>query len=208
MTKDEKKLADLLFKIGGVQFGAFRLKLHDKNPNAPLSPIYINLRVLQSYPVAMKKTAVVLAKFIKSLKFELIAAIPLAGVALGEALSLTTEVGMVTPRPPKVHGLNQGVSGVDGVYKKGQTVLLVDDLITRGDSKLEAIKNLRDKGLKVKDLLVLIDREQSGKEVLGKHKIKLHCIFTLRELLDSYLKSSLISPEVHSKTLAYLRENG
>ena len=37
-------LADELFDLGAIQFGNFKLKLHEKNPNAPLSPIYLNLR--------------------------------------------------------------------------------------------------------------------------------------------------------------------
>lgn len=204
MTKDEKKLADKLFKIGCIKFGAFRLKLHETNPNAPLSPIYINLRLLQSHPKVMKNTISVVSTITEKLKFDVIAAIPMAATPLGEAFSLKADIPLITPRPPKTHGLN---SGVDGVYNKGQVALLLDDLVTKADSKIDAVKNLRGKGLKVKNLVVLIDREQGGEKELNKQKIKLHKVFTLIQLLNYYKESGKIDEETYQKTAKYLSSN-
>src|SRR5260370_16747363 len=53
MTEHQRAFADALLACGAAKFGAFRLKLHEAQPDAPLSPIYLDLRVLQSFPDAL-----------------------------------------------------------------------------------------------------------------------------------------------------------
>lgn len=199
-----QNLADRLFEIGCIKFGAFRLKLHETNPNAPLSPIYINLRLLQSFPEIMKEAVLALSELVKDIKFDVIAAIPIAATPLGTTLSLHLNIPLITPRPPKTHGLG---GGLDGVFEANQTALLLDDLVTKADSKLEAIKTLKEKGINVKELAVLIDRQQGGKEELKKYGINLNSVFTLSQLLDYYHKSGKINDELYGRTLTYLSNN-
>ena len=204
MTAQQRKLADIFFRVGCIQFGEFRLKLHDTKPDAPLSPFYINFRLLQSFPRDIKAIAKNLAIYTKDLDFDLIAAIPLAATPLGEALSLTTDKPLITPRPPKSHGID---SGVDGVYTKGQTALLLDDLITKGDSKFTPIDTMRKKGLVVNDILVLVDREQGGREELKKYKVKLHAIMTFSELFAYYKKSGKIDSATFTRVTSYINHS-
>jgi hypothetical protein len=44
LTNSQGQLADIIYGRGAIKFGAFKLKLHEKHPDAPLSPIYITLR--------------------------------------------------------------------------------------------------------------------------------------------------------------------
>ena len=65
-----QQVADTLFDLGVIKFGAFRLKLHEKNPDAPLSPIYVNLRLLRSYPDAMKGVVEIFRDMSQGLQFD------------------------------------------------------------------------------------------------------------------------------------------
>ncbi len=66
MTATQRAFADALLECGAVKFGAFRLKLHEREPDAPLSPIYVDLRVLRSWPDAIDTAVAVLAEMISA----------------------------------------------------------------------------------------------------------------------------------------------
>ena len=72
--------------------------------------------------------------------------------------------------------------------------MVIDDLITNGASKFEAIAPLQEAGLIVKDICVLIDREQGGKTELASKGYSLHAVLTVTELLE-FLKESKVIPE-------------
>lgn len=111
LSEAKEELATSLFDRGAIKFGAFRLKLHETNPDAPLSPIYIDLRILPSYPDIMDKTVAVFQEMTKGLTFDLYAPIPQAATPIGAVLSHKTRIPMITPRPPKTHGLGGGIDG-------------------------------------------------------------------------------------------------
>ncbi|MCL0070528.1 hypothetical protein M1O54_00290 [Dehalococcoidia bacterium] len=202
LTDRKKKLALQLFDIGAIKFGAFKLKLHEKKPDAPLSPIYIDLRLLRSFPDVMDSAVEVCEELTEGLKFDVYADIPTAATPIVAVLSHLTRVPMISPRrEEKGHGMKRPV---DGAFKKGQVALLIDDLITQADSKLEAIAVLEENGLKVGDVAVLMDREQGGVEELKKRGYGCHTAFKLKEVLKFYVDSGKISQEQYGKTMDYL----
>jgi len=170
------------------------------------SPIYINFRLLQSYPELLIVIVSKLKKMIdsKKIKFDRVASIPSAGVPLGVVLSIKTKKGHILPRmDSKSHGLKMSI---DGVYKVGQKVLLVDDLITRSTSKIEAIKVLEDAGLIVKDVVVVLDRQQGGVNELVNLGYNIHCLFNIRQVLDVMQKKSYINNNNYIKICDYLKK--
>ncbi len=202
MTEKQRAFADALLATSAVKFGAFRLKLHERQPDAPLSPIYVNLRVLRSYPDALDTAVAALAELINrdELRFDRYADIPMAATPLVAVLSHLTRVGMITPREPKTHGLS---GTIDGAFDLGDTVLVIDDLVTHADSKIEAIRVLEANQLRVRDVAVVVDREQGGSEQLAAAGYTLHAAVRLGQLLDYWRASNSIDDETYTRVKAY-----
>lgn len=202
--KDE--LALKLFDIGAVKFGEFRLKLHEKEPEAPLSPIYIDLRVLRSFPRVMYMAVRLYEEMIADAAFDIIADVPTAATPIVAILSFRMGVPMVSPRlTEKKRG---AVGSIDGVFGVGQRVLLVDDLITKADSKLEAINVLEDNGLTIDGVAVLLDREQGGVEVLERSGYTCRTAFSLRGLVALYAEVGKIKTDDYDRVVSYLETAG
>jgi uridine monophosphate synthetase len=202
LTEKQRAFADALLTSGAVKFGAFRLKLHETQPDAPLAPIYLDLRMLQSFPDALDATVAALRELIAAhaLHFARYAGIPMAATPLVAVLSHLTRVPMITPRQPKTHGTG---GSIDGVWTPGETVLAVDDLVTHAESKLEAIRVLEASGLVVRDVAVLVDRQQGGREQLEAAGYHLHAAATLGQLLDYWRASGGIDAATYERVKDY-----
>ncbi len=219
LTK-KQTLALALFDIGAIKFGAFKLKLHEKNPDAPLSPIYLNLRTPDNpKPGTLDEDAVTLIAgelytlaSLHDLAYTLVAGVPNAGDPLAlafcrKAASRGRSVEYIAlhkhegPEGRLITGMKQGR------FAAGETVLLIDDLITKADSKLEAIKALESVGLGVKNVVVLVDREQGGEKQLRDAGYALHSVFGLKQLLNFYVLDEKITADKRDEVLAYLRDN-
>lgn len=197
--KGKQKLCIELHKIGAVKFGLFTLKSGLK------SPIYLDLRLLVSYPKTLGIVAKEFAALAKKnkLRFDRIAGVPYAALPIATALSLESDIPMIYPRKErKDYGTGQGI---EGIFKKGETILLCDDLITTAESKFEAIEVLEGAGLAVKDIMVLIDRGQGGKEQLADRGYKLHSVLAVGELLETLHKAGKLSDGEHKSALDYFR---
>ncbi|MCR4368498.1 MAG: orotate phosphoribosyltransferase [archaeon] len=175
---EKEKLAIELQRIGAVKFGIFTLKSGLK------SPVYVDLRLLISEPQVLRLVGKALAQKAEEekLEFDVIAGIPFAAIAIATSVSLEKNWRMVFPRKEqKDYGTKRLV---EGKFSKGETCLVIDDLITDGASKFEAIGPLEKEGLKIHDILVLVDREQGGKKTLLKEGYHLHSVFKITELLE------------------------
>jgi uridine monophosphate synthetase len=194
------QLATQLHGIGCVKFGEFKLK------SGLMSPIYIDLRLLVTHPSVLKQAAAAMGDKLSNVEsFDRLAAIPYAGLPIGVAVALETGKPLIYPRKEaKDYGT---AKLIEGEYKPGETVVLVDDLITKGTAKIEALKPLLDEGLHVKDLVVLIDREQGGKEELASRGIRLHAVMTLTQMLDELVKAGKLSADMRQEVLAWVGNN-
>lgn len=202
LTETQREFADALLATGAVKFGAFRLKLHEKQPDAPLSPIYVDLRTLRTFPDALDAAVITLVEMITAhaLSFDLYADVPQAATPLVAVLSHITRIGMITPREAKTHGAGDAINGA---YAPGQTALVIDDLVTRAESKLEAIRVLEANGLLVHDVAVLVDREQGGAAQLAAAGYQLHAAVTLSQLLDHWRATGGIDAATYERVHAY-----
>lgn len=90
--------------------------------------------------------------------------------------------GVVVRKEPKEHGLCASIEG-DRALFKGCRLLLLEDVVTTGQSAIMAIKRLRERGAIIDSLLCLVDREEGGAFNLGKEGISLKSLFTLKDFL-------------------------
>lgn len=194
-----EELSLALHKAGCVQLGQFKLK------SGLLSPIYVDLRLLVSHPPLLRRVGSLLAERAQAFKFDVLAAIPYAALPIGVAVSLAMDLPLVYPRKEvKDYGTERSV---EGAFKREQTALLIDDLITKGHSKIEAIALLEAAGLKVKDVLVLVDREQGGVEELDAHGYAVHAVLTLSQILDVLVGASQLTAARRDEIKTWLMEN-
>lgn len=212
LTHNQQMVADRIYDRGAVKFGAFKLKLHEKNPDAPLSPIYITLRRPPDGPLTEEDVEAIGQELYnlvvqKKILFDLVTGIPRAGEPFAEVVS------QFSGRPvlklgKKVEGDKRKIdSVVSGEYRPGQLVLLIDDLITQADTKREAISVCENAGLTVAAVVVLVDREQGGSEDLGKAGYNLYSVFPLFLLLDYYVVTAKIDLIKRNEVMAYITAN-
>jgi len=178
------ELADLLFDRACVRFGSFTLK------SGVTSPIYIDLRRLVTYPDLMRLVARAYVEVASRLVFDRLAALPYAALPIGTAVSLAADWPLIYPRrEAKDYGTQVAI---EGIFEKGEVALVLDDVATRGDSKLEAFERLEAAGLVVHDVLVLIDREGGARELVEAAGKRFHAVFTLSELVAHWQASGRI----------------
>jgi uridine monophosphate synthetase len=178
MLLDEhvEAIALRLHEIGAVRLGHFILH------SGRTSPIYIDLRLLASYPKLLRQAAAAYSLLLQPLNFDLLSAAPLAGLPLGTALSLEMNMPLIYPRlTTKAYGTGKKI---EGRWQRGQTVVVIDDLITSGASLLQTIAVLEEEGLNVNDVGVLIDREQGGKQHIESEGFNLYSVMTISHLLE------------------------
>jgi uridine monophosphate synthetase len=216
LSQKAAAVADKLFEVGAVQFGAFRLKLHETQPDAPLSPIYLNLRTSDNpkpgplTPQLVKAIAEMFYEMLCSasdVEFRYVAGLPRAGDPLADALMecfAPSDLVQLRLAKREDEGGRRIVGIYDNDYVTSGKVLMVDDLITKADTKLEAVEVLENCGLEVRDLVVLVDREQGGTEWLREEEgIEVHAAFTLSLLLDHYVTTRKIEQSKADEVKAY-----
>ena len=203
---DNLWLAQTLFDLGGVQFGNFTV-----SESAVSSPVFVNPKVLISNPTALRVASKLMQQEIhlaQSLRrarvhpFAVVAGVPVGGLLLASAYSLETNTPLIYAR---IHPEGTGKRGIEGRFTRGDTALVIDDLITRGSSILETADLLEEHGMKVKDVIVLVDREHGATERLRRHGYNLISILKLEIMLNHYMSKGLISEETYRTCAEYVR---
>ena len=162
------------YKLGIIKFGRFTLK------SGIESPFYVDLRPLASDPKILKNLANYMLDMLPLDNFDLICGVPYAALPMATAMSLESYLPLIIKRKEaKDYGTKKLI---EGIYQKGQNCLLVEDVITSGKSLLETIPEIENEGITVSDIVVVLDRQQGGKELLESKGFRVHTLFTISEV--------------------------
>lgn len=193
------EIYEQLYNAGCIKFGEFRLK------SGAITPIYVDLRVLISSPKLLGSIGERLAWKLQGMDYDRIAGLPYAALPIATAASLAGDIPLIYPRK---EAKNYGTAKqIEGRFEPGDRVVVIDDVITDGGAKLELIKPLEDAGLIIKDVLIVLDREQGGKKILADAGYTLHSLTTISEALDALVAAGKITATVRSETQDYISTN-
>jgi uridine monophosphate synthetase len=190
-------LADALLSTGCVKLGQFTLK------SGLLSPIYLDLRQIISSPGLLQQVADAYLPVLHQLTFDRLAALPYAGLPIATAISLHSGWPLIYPRKEaKSYGTK---AEIEGQYAPGDQVVVIDDVATTGESKFEAIEKLTAAGLRVSDIVVLIDRQSGAAETLARAGYRLWTVFTLIQLLDYWEQTARVPADQITAVRQFLK---
>ena len=191
-----RSLATDLFDSECVRTGEFTLK------SGVVSPIYVDLRRLAGSPVLLRTVAGAVAAIAGTLERDHLAAVPYGAIPLATAAALAAGSSLVWPRPVvKDHGDRRPV---EGVWERGDRVVLIDDVITSGTSAMEAAGLLRAAGLVVNDLIVVVERDPAARAALVAAGLTLHAVTTLPDLVADLARSGRIDPPTQRTIATFL----
>jgi len=191
-----RELIEALFQAGCIQFGCFTLT------SGIQSPIYIDLRRAVSYPDLFTWMARAYMDVLAELSFDHIASVPYAALPLGAVVASGLHTSLIYPRKEaKDHGTARRV---EGSYQAGQRAVLLEDVITSGESVISAAETLRAVGLRVEDAVVLVDRQQGGQARLEAAGLRLHAVMNINGLLDELRSVALIDHATFISVKDYL----
>ena len=192
-NKEPKKveIAKILHKIDALKFGLFKLT------SGKVSPYYIDLRIVPSFPDAFRQICDFYAEAITNqigLKnFDRIAGVPIAGIPFASQIAYNLKKPFLYVRKgARLHGRQRRV---EGNLVSGDRVLLIDDLVTTGLTMKKAAEAITAEGGIVKETVALLDREEGGKEKLAKTKIQLHALLKISEVANALYEIGAIDKE-------------
>lgn len=197
------KVAGALFRSGCLKFGTFRIK------SGALSPYYIDLARLLAAPKELCSIAEIAADAIGQImvsdEIDKLASIELKGALILPSIACKVDLPCVVMRKEdKAYGVTGRIAGAE--VAQGENILFFDDVISEGLSKLEGIKPLEELGAHVTHLMVVVDREQGGRENLEKLGYKIHALAKISEIVEALLQSRSISKEQADAVLGYVKK--
>lgn len=158
--------------LGCFKTGSFILKSGKK------SNFYIDLRCLVSYPHLLIRISDMLNNLIKDYK-GLICGLPYAGIPYSQTISiLYNKKNLLLRKEKKKHGTSKMI---EGVYNKNDELVIIDDILTSGQSIIESLEYLKE--FKIKKIIVVVDRNEGGKEKLQNLGYSVESLFSINDFV-------------------------
>lgn len=203
MATMAETVAGALFRSGCIKFGEFKIK------SGAMSPYYIDMARLLASPkdlcIIAEAAADKIRQISKSDKIEKVSSIELKGALIVPSIACKVDLPCVIIRKEaKAYGVTGRIAGAD--VNKGDNILFFDDVISEGLSKIEGVKPLQEIGANVKHLLVVVNREQGGKENLEKMGFQVHALAKVSDIVDALYHAGNISKTQADAVLNYIRK--
>lgn len=186
----------------------FVLKLHEKNPYAPLSPYFINLREMPKD--LLTKVAEAIAEETRDIHdtIDVCAGIPSAGTPIAGKFCLTTGIPVLTIFDKATDGSGRKIiaSRYAAPYNNKQKLLILDDLVTEADTKFEAAEVATSLDYEVTGIAVLVDRQQGGREQLEAKGFRVFAPLPISEIFKYYFLTERIDRNRYIFSMNYLND--
>ena len=190
-----KEFATFLYKNDVIKFGNFTLA------SGKDSSYYIDLRLVPSFPHQFRKMIKNLQNLIIEKigldDFDSLASVPTGGLVVTSALAIEIVKPLIYVRnKPKEHGTTKSI---EGKISAGMKVVMVDDVMTTGTSVLNGIKQLKESGLSISDVFVIINRLEGADKVFSDMGVQIHQLTDILEITNILFQEKLISKEIFEK---------
>ena len=190
-----KEFATFLYKNEVIKFGNFTLA------SGKDSSYYIDLRLVPSFPHQFRKMIKNLQNLIIEKigldNFDSLASVPTGGLVVTSALAIETVKPLIYVRnKPKEHGTTKSI---EGKTSAGMKVVMVDDVMTTGTSVLNGIKQLKESGLSISDVFVIINRLEGADKAFSDMGVQIHQLTDILEISNILFQEKLISKEIVEK---------
>ena len=170
----DAQLVEMLTETGAVKFGDFTLSSGRK------STYYVDKYIFETNPRCLEAIGERIAHMIPQ-GTQRLAGIEIGSIPLAAIASVKSGMPFVIVRKEKKgYGTNKLV---EGVFAKGEKVLVVEDVVTTAKGAMGAITALKEAGLVVDTVLCIVDRGEGGRETLEKEGLKVLSLVTSKELL-------------------------
>ena len=194
-----------LHDIGAIKFGEFTLKSGIK------SPVYFDFRDVSCFPGLLRRVSEALWKAAtdNDVKVDTVCGVPYTALPFSSVIADHHNVPMVIRRKEaKSHGTAKMIEG-DRVLTPGSRCLIVEDVVTSGSSVLETVKVLKQaaEGVLVEDAVVLLDRQQGGRQKLLAEGVRMHSVFSVAEVLTVLQSNGKISDSEAEAVKQFVKDN-
>ncbi|MFH1786874.1 MAG: orotate phosphoribosyltransferase [archaeon] len=171
-------IEELLGEVGAVKFGEFTWK------SGKQAPYYVDLRILPSFPEAFKIVASQMAEAVKKIpdyQSRRLVGVPLSGISFATAVGLELNMPVLFARKEaKGHGTKKLL---EGIFKAGDRVILIEDVISTGVSSSETISKLKEGGLAVEDIVAVLEHGIGGRENLHALGLRVHTLTNMTKIV-------------------------
>ena len=190
-----KEFATFLYKNDIIKFGNFTLA------SGKDSSYYIDLRLVPGFPHQFRKMIKNLQNLIIEKigldNFDSLASVPTGGLVVTSALAIETVKPLIYVRnKPKEHGTTKSI---EGKTSAGMKVVMVDDVMTTGTSVLNGIKQLKESGLSISDVFVIINRLEGADKAFSDMGVQVYQLTDILEITNILLQEKLIGEEIFEK---------
>lgn len=170
---EKKDFINEFIKKKIIKYGDFTLKSGKK------SNIYIDMRTIISYPTLLKNLTTYIAEKEKKnnvkVLYSIVCGVPYGAISLATAFSLETNIKSIFIRKEKKeYGTKKQI---EGHFTENEEILLIEDVITSGQSILETIQIIEQNNLKIGKIITFIDREEGGVKMLRERGYNIEHIF-------------------------------
>jgi orotate phosphoribosyltransferase len=192
-------IIDELYEIGSIKFGSFKLK------SGAMSPFYVDLRLIISYPKLLTKIAEALWNKVSHLPINRVCGVPYTALPIATCISITHNIPMLLKRKEvKDYGTKQLI---EGYYHEGDGCLIIEDIVTSGKSILETIEPLQTAGLNIASIVIIIDREQGGLMAIEKQGFHVTPLMTITDVWQRLKLTGKLSQADVDKARKFVEHN-